>query len=65
MVQVVKKDEETFDETLRRFRRKVKRDQILSEVRRHMYYEKPSEKRKREARTARRRLMKRLKKRGK
>lgn len=52
MAQVVKKEEEPFEETLRRFRRKVQRERILAEVRRRRYYEKPSEKRKREARAA-------------
>jgi len=62
MVQVAIREDEPVEKTLRRFRKKVEREKILKEVRQRRYYEKPSEKRKREARAARRRHIKRLKK---
>ena len=62
MVQVVIREEEPFEKTLRRFRKKVERESILKEVRKRMRYEKPSERRKRDARAAKKRQAKKLKK---
>jgi small subunit ribosomal protein S21 len=61
MVQVVKREEEPFEKTMRRFGKKVKKERILTEVKRRRFYEKPGDKRKREERAARRRTMRRLK----
>jgi len=44
---VVINQNESFDSLLKRFNRKVQQDGILSEVRRHEHYEKPSVRRKR------------------
>ena len=47
MAHVVINQNESFDSLLRRFNKKVQQDGILSEVRRHEHYEKPSVRRKR------------------
>ena len=47
MAHVVINQNEGFDSLLRRFNKKVQQDGILSEVRRHEHYEKPSVRRKR------------------
>lgn len=47
MSQVVAGDNESFDNLLKRFNRRVQQDGVLSEVRRREHYEKPSVKRKR------------------
>jgi len=44
---VVAGGNESFDSLLKRFNKKVQQDGILSEVRRHERYEKPSVRRKR------------------
>ena len=49
MANVVAGGNESFDSLLKRFNKKVQQDGILSEVRRHEHYEKPSVKRKRKA----------------
>lgn len=47
MAHVVAGGNESFDSLLKRFNKKVQQDGILSEVRRHEHYEKPSVRRKR------------------
>lgn len=47
MTRVVADDNESVDSLLRRFKRKVQGDRILSEVRRRRFFEKPSVIRKR------------------
>ncbi len=54
MANVVIGENESFDSLLKRFNKRVQQDGILSEVRRHEHYEKPSVKRKRK-RAAKRR----------
>ena len=44
---VVAGDNESFDSLLRRFKKKVQNDRILSEIRKRRYYEQPSIVRKR------------------
>lgn len=44
---VVADDNESFDSLLRRFKKKVQTDRILSEIRKRRYYEQPSIVRKR------------------
>jgi len=51
---VVAGSNESFENLLRRFTRKVQQDGILSEVRHREYFEKPSIKRKRKAAAQRR-----------
>ena len=47
MANVVAGNNESFDSPLKRFNKRGQQDGILSEVRRHERYEKPSAKRKR------------------
>ncbi|MDO8578882.1 MAG: 30S ribosomal protein S21 [Dehalococcoidales bacterium] len=47
MTHVVAGSNESFDNLLRRFNKKVQQDGVLSEVRRHECFEAPGEKRKR------------------
>jgi small subunit ribosomal protein S21 len=54
LANVVVGDNESFDSLLKRFNKRVQQDGILSEVRRHEHYEKPSVRRKRK-RAAKRR----------
>lgn len=42
MTYVVASDHESFDSLLRRFKKKVQGDGILSEIRKRRYYEQPS-----------------------
>ncbi|HAA47568.1 MAG TPA: 30S ribosomal protein S21 [Synergistaceae bacterium] len=51
MTQVVRRDNESLEDALRRFKREVSKGGVLREARRRRHYEKPSEekKRKREA----------------
>ncbi|ADC89985.1 ribosomal protein S21 [Thermocrinis albus DSM 14484] len=61
---VVVGDNESFEKVLKKFKRVVEKEGILTEVRRRQFYEKPSEKRKRKERAARKRIIKALKKRN-
>lgn len=47
MAEVMAGQEESFDNLLKRFNRKVQQDGVLSELRRREHYEKPSVQRKR------------------
>ena len=42
MTYVVADDNESFDSLLRRFKKTVQRDRILSEIRKRRYFEQPS-----------------------
>jgi small subunit ribosomal protein S21 len=55
---VVAKDNESFDYLLKRFKKKCEKAAILSEIKKRQAYEKPSERKKREANTARRKMLK-------
>jgi len=46
-VQVVARRRETTEELIKRFSRKVRKEKIMEEFRERMYYEKPSDKRRR------------------
>ena len=62
MADVRIRENESFENALRRFKKQCEKAGILSEVRRREHYEKPSVKRKRKALAARKRTMKRLRK---
>jgi len=47
MPEVIIHDDENFERALRRFKKKCEKAGILSDLRKHRHYEKPSEKRKR------------------
>ena len=51
---VIAGNNESFENLLKRFNKRVQQDNILSEVRRREHYEKPSVKRKRKAAAKRR-----------
>ncbi|MFN2565028.1 MAG: 30S ribosomal protein S21 [Gemmatimonadaceae bacterium] len=46
-MEVIIHDDETFERALKRFKKKCEQAGILSELRRHRHFEKPSERRKR------------------
>jgi small subunit ribosomal protein S21 len=54
MAEVHIRDEESFDRALKRFKKKCEKAGILSDLRKHRHYEKPSERRKRKMNAARR-----------
>lgn len=60
MAEVMIGKNETLDNALRRFKRLVEKEGIISELRRRDHYEKPSDKKKKRARAARLRLLKKV-----
>ena len=54
MAEVVVYDDEAFERALRRFKKKCEKAGILSDLRKHRHYEKPSERRKRKLNAAKR-----------
>ncbi len=54
MAEVIIHDDESFERALKRFQKKCEKAGILSDLRRHRHYEKPSERRKRKMSAARR-----------
>jgi small subunit ribosomal protein S21 len=61
---VVVGENEPFEKAFKKFKRLVEKEGILTEVRRRQFYEKPSEKKKRRERQARKRIIKAMKKRS-
>jgi len=55
LIEVKVRENETLEQALRRFRRKIRKEGLMQEIRSRMAYEKPSEKRRRKARLAARR----------
>lgn len=62
MATVIVGDSESFEKAMKRFKKVVEREGILTELKRREFYEKPSQKRKRKERAAKKRLMKAIKK---
>lgn len=54
MSEVIINEDENFERALRRFKKKCEKAGILSDLRKHRHYEKPSERRKRKASAAHR-----------
>ena len=54
------REEESFENALRRFKRKCEKSGVLSELKKRQHYEKPSARRKRKAIAARKKALKRL-----
>lgn len=54
MSEVIIQDDENFERALRRFKKQCEKSGILSDLRRHRHYEKPSERRKRKLSAAQR-----------
>lgn len=48
-MEIIIHDDENFDRALKRFKKKCEKAGILSDLRKHRHYEKPSERRKRKA----------------
>jgi small subunit ribosomal protein S21 len=64
LVFVIVDENEPFEKAFKKFKRLVEKEGILTEVRRRQFYEKPSEKKKRRERQARKRILKAMKKRN-
>lgn len=54
MPEVIIQEDEPLERALRRFKKKCERAGILSDLRKHRHYEKPSQRRKRKQSAARR-----------
>ena len=54
------KEDESFENALRRFKRKCEKSGILSELKKRQHYEKPSVKRKRKAIQARKKSLRKM-----
>jgi len=52
------KEGEPFEVALKRFKKRCEKAGILSDLRRHQHFEKPSERKKRKVAAARRKMMK-------
>ncbi len=59
MAKVTIREGETISQALRRFKREVRKEGIMDEIKKHEYYEKPSVVRKREEEEKRRRVKQR------
>ncbi len=56
------RDGESFESLMKRFRKVLSKDGIMQDLKRIQFYEKPSERRKKELMAARRRLLRKMKK---
>jgi len=54
------RDEESFENALRRFKRKCEKAGVLTELKKRQYYEKPSIKRKRKEVQGRKKMLRKL-----
>ena len=54
------KEDESFENAMRRFKRKCEKSGILSELKKRQHYEKPSAKRKRKMIQARKKMLRKL-----
>ncbi len=54
------REEESFENALRRFKRKVEKAGILTELKKRQHFEKPSVKRKRKALSARKKQLRKM-----
>jgi small subunit ribosomal protein S21 len=59
------RDDETFERALKRFNKSCEKAGILSDIKKHQYFEKPSDRKKRKLNQAKRRLRKRVQSRRK
>jgi small subunit ribosomal protein S21 len=58
MTGVKVRDDESFEKALRRFNKFCEKTGILSDIKKHQHFEKPSERRKRKLNAARRKMRK-------
>jgi len=54
------REDESFESALRRFKRKVEKSGVLTELRKRQHFEKPSVKRKRKDAQARKKMLRKL-----
>ncbi len=54
------RDDESFENALRRFKRKCEKEGILTELKKRQHFEKPSVKRKRKLMQARKKMLRKL-----
>lgn len=64
MIKVKSRGNETVDQMLRRFKKLCEKEGLIKDMKRIAYYEKPSEKRRRQLRKAQKREMKTLQEAG-
>lgn len=57
---VLVREDESFENALRRFKKQVEKAGVLSEMRKRQHYEKPSVRRKKKALAARKKMLKKL-----
>jgi small subunit ribosomal protein S21 len=57
---VTVREDEPFENALRRFKRKCEKSGILTELKKRQYFEKPSVKRKRKAMQARKKILRKM-----
>ncbi len=62
MLGVVVGENESIDNALKRFKKLIEREGLISELKRREFYEKPSEKRKRREKAALKKIRRKLKK---
>lgn len=58
MIHVKVRDNEPFEKALKRFTKSCEKSGLMSEIKRHQHFEKPSEQRKRKENAARRKIRK-------
>jgi small subunit ribosomal protein S21 len=58
MARVVVRDDEPFEKALKRFKKTCEKAGIMTEMKKHQHFEKPSERRKRKIAAAKRKRMK-------
>lgn len=58
MPRVIVREGENFERALRRFTKACEKAGIISDIKKHQYFEKPSERRKRKENAARRKMRK-------
>ena len=56
------RENESVDSALKRFKKEVEKDGILTEEKKHRFYEKPSENRKKKISTVKRKIEKKIRK---
>ncbi len=62
MMYIEVKDGETVDSALKRFKKEVEKDGILTEEKKHRFFEKPSETRKKKNAAVKRKIEKKMRK---
>ena len=55
---IIVKDEEPFEKALKRFKKSCEKSGIISDMKKHQHFEKPSEKKKRKIKAAKRKRIK-------